>query len=291
VSLQRQFDCVINNGTSEHIFDQANVFRVIHDHTRPGGTMIHFTPCLGWINHGLYNIQPGFFFDLAAANGYEVLLIALTCEGICFPLNKSDDCWAALQAHPVLKNAEATAVLRKTTDAPFTTPMQAMWAGHSSGLKLANLARRRILQMRPNLALNRPALQSSTSVWSWHEEPELDAAGGNNGQVTGYFCFHTELEQQPWWRVDLGKPQPVTEVLVYNRLDDDPAARRAAHLCLSLSDNDETWRIVFARTEDTAFGGVDGNPLRVNLQGEKARYVRVSLAGEGYLHLDEIEVY
>ena len=65
ISLQRQFDCVINNGTSEHIFNQGNVYRVIHDHTRAGGTMIHWTPGLGWIDHGLYNVQPGFFFDLA----------------------------------------------------------------------------------------------------------------------------------------------------------------------------------------------------------------------------------
>jgi hypothetical protein len=39
--------------------------------------MIHWTPCLGWIDHGPYNVQPGFFHDLARANGYEMLLATL----------------------------------------------------------------------------------------------------------------------------------------------------------------------------------------------------------------------
>jgi hypothetical protein len=41
VYLGRRFDYVVNNGTSEHIFDQANIFRLIHDATKLGGVMIH----------------------------------------------------------------------------------------------------------------------------------------------------------------------------------------------------------------------------------------------------------
>ena len=291
LSLHRQFDCVINNGTSEHIFDQANVFRVIHNHTRPGGIMFHWIPCLGWIDHGLYAVQPGFFFDLAKANQYEALLIALTCDGICHPLKAGRDWWSALQAHPGLKDAEATVVLKKTADLPFVAPLQRIWTHQSPGLNLANMSRRGALQMRQNLALNRPALQSSTSVWSWHDDPAVDAAGRNNGQVTGSFGFHTDCEPKPWWRVDLGSSQRISEVLVYNRLDEPAWAFRAAHLRVSLSDDADTWRTVFARTDDIPFGGADGNPLRVELNGETARYVRISLPAEGFLHLDEIEVF
>ena len=220
-----------------------------------------------------------------------MLLIALAGEDICFPLHKGSDCWAALRTHPHLQNGLLTAVLKKTADAPFVAPMQGMFADQSPQLKLANMPRRRVPQLHRNVALKRPALQSSTSAWSWHEDPAVDAAGGNDGQVTGYFSFHTEFERNPWWRADLGELQPITQVYVYNRLDDDAVARRAAHLCLSLSEDDETWRTVFERTEDAAFGGADGDPLRVDLNGEKSRYVRISLAGEGYLHLDEVEVY
>jgi SAM-dependent methyltransferase len=69
--LGKRFDVCINNGTTEHVFNQANCYKAIHDHTAPGGVMIHWTPCLGWVDHGLFNVQPGFFHDLATANGYE----------------------------------------------------------------------------------------------------------------------------------------------------------------------------------------------------------------------------
>jgi SAM-dependent methyltransferase len=291
VSLHQQFDCVINNGTSEHIFDQANVFRVIHDHTRPGGVMIHFTPSLGWANHGLFHAQPGFFFDLAMANGYEVVLVVLSGDGICYPLQAGDGFRAALIAHPVLANAEICALLRKTADTRFQTPVQGMWSHQSPGLTLATMPRRRTLQSRCNLAIGRPALQSSTSIWSWHDDPALDAAGGNNGQVTGYFGFCTELESEPWWMVDLDAVQPVTEVVVYNRLDGHEWAQRAAHLCVSFSNDNKSWRETYSRNEDHAFGGADGRPLRVETSGLTCRYVRVSLPGREFLHLDEIEVY
>ena len=155
-------------------------------------------------------------------------MIALAGEDICFPLHKGSDCWAALRTHPHLQNGLLTAVLKKTADAPFVAPMQGMFADQSPQLKLANMPRRRVPQLHRNVALKRPALQSSTSAWSWHEDPAVDAAGGNDGQVTGYFSFHTEFERNPWWRADLGELQPITQVYVYNRLDDDavPAALR-----------------------------------------------------------------
>ncbi|MGZ5436924.1 MAG: hypothetical protein ACXW3F_12775, partial [Pyrinomonadaceae bacterium] len=52
----------------------------------------------------------------------------------------------------------------------------------------------------PNLALTRPARQSSTSQWS---QPN-DAKGAVDGNVSGGFGFHTESQQNPWWQVDLG---------------------------------------------------------------------------------------
>jgi hypothetical protein len=91
--------------------------------------------------------------------------------------------------------------------------------------------------------------------------------------------------------VDLGGVTRLSEVVVYNRLDDIPWARRSAHLKVALSEDGEIWREVFARADDTPFGGADGNPLRVKLADAVARYVRVSLPGRECLHLDEVEVY
>ena len=45
----------MNSGTTEHLFDQENAFRVAHDLTRVGGLMIHSVPFVGNIDHGFFN--------------------------------------------------------------------------------------------------------------------------------------------------------------------------------------------------------------------------------------------
>jgi SAM-dependent methyltransferase len=76
------FDVVINHGTAEHIFNIAQVFRTMHDACADGGLMVHDAPFTGWIDHGFYCLQPTLFYDLAAANNYEVVKVAIhTIEG------------------------------------------------------------------------------------------------------------------------------------------------------------------------------------------------------------------
>lgn len=72
-----EFDLVTNNGTGEHVFDQASVFKNIHALTRPGGIMLHVLPFHNYINHGFYNVQPILFQDLAAANQYKILRVSM----------------------------------------------------------------------------------------------------------------------------------------------------------------------------------------------------------------------
>ncbi|HEX9461010.1 MAG TPA: hypothetical protein VGB82_00300 [Alphaproteobacteria bacterium] len=125
--LGRRFDLCINNGTSEHIFNQANFYKAVHDHTSTGGIMVHWTPGIGWLDHGLFNVQPGFFADLARANGYEIPFGCLATAESLYPLtNQIDD--ATLGRYPDLRNALICVVLRKTEDAPFRIPMQGMYA-------------------------------------------------------------------------------------------------------------------------------------------------------------------
>jgi SAM-dependent methyltransferase len=78
IDLGRRFDLVMNLGTLEHVFNIAQGFKTIHDHTAPGGLMIHGLPFSGWVDHGFYSFNPTFFWDLAAANGYEVVTMILT---------------------------------------------------------------------------------------------------------------------------------------------------------------------------------------------------------------------
>jgi hypothetical protein len=50
-----------NHGTSEHILNQQNVFKMMHDFTTPGGVMIHAVPFTVHLEHGFFNYQPNFF--------------------------------------------------------------------------------------------------------------------------------------------------------------------------------------------------------------------------------------
>jgi hypothetical protein len=71
--LAAAFDLVTNFGTSEHVANQLNTFRVMHDLTRPGGIMFHVVPSAGHSNHGFFCYDMRFFFCLAKANNYLVL--------------------------------------------------------------------------------------------------------------------------------------------------------------------------------------------------------------------------
>jgi len=45
----------------------------MHDHAKPGGLMLHGMPLSGWIDHGFYSFNPTLYWDLAAANGYQIV--------------------------------------------------------------------------------------------------------------------------------------------------------------------------------------------------------------------------
>lgn len=74
VGRPNRFDIVTNHGTTEHIFNQANVFKLMHDLTKVGGMMIHAvpTPKFG-PSHGFYYYDESIFDDLKYANNYQIL--------------------------------------------------------------------------------------------------------------------------------------------------------------------------------------------------------------------------
>ena len=158
--LGRRFDLCINNGTSEHIFNQANFYKAMHDHTRVGGLMIHWTPMFGWTGHGFYNVQPGFFEDLAAANGYDIITLyagevlrqhahlrlspwsprrlRLSPQSLRRAVRRvTVDVWQlVVPKGPVERDALAMVMMRKTAERPFRHPMQGSYK-HLSKYKVA----------------------------------------------------------------------------------------------------------------------------------------------------------
>ena len=121
----------INHGTAEHVFNIANVFRLMHDATDVGGLMIHESPFTGWVDHGFYCLQPTLFWDLAAANNYEVVLFALEhlASKTAYMISNRDDIHECKRRGQLADNLMCFVVFRKTTSDPFKIPMQGVYAG------------------------------------------------------------------------------------------------------------------------------------------------------------------
>ncbi len=79
--LRGSFDLVVNAGTTEHIANQDNAFRVIHDLCRIGGVMYHEVPAGGHMTHGLINYTPRFFENLSGFNVYGVSFLRVSFCG------------------------------------------------------------------------------------------------------------------------------------------------------------------------------------------------------------------
>jgi hypothetical protein len=103
-----QFNVVTNHGTSEHVFDQANVFCFMHDLCAVNGIMIHMVPSPRYgRTHGFYYYDKALFRHIAACNKYEIITLEFT---------------------PDPSGELVTAVLCKRTTDDFIIPIQDMYA-------------------------------------------------------------------------------------------------------------------------------------------------------------------
>ncbi len=119
-------------------------------------------------------------------------------------------------------------------------------------------------------------------------QPADDAAGGCDGVINGKWGFHTEMEQDPWWQVDLGGVLALQQIKIYNRCDGFEG--RAAGIQVHLSPDGKQYALAFANDGSSFRGHPDKKPLVVSLGGKEARFVRLQLPGKVYFHLDEVEI-
>jgi hypothetical protein len=131
VPIEEKFDLTINIGTAEHIFNVFQFFKTAHDRTETGGLMMHSSPFTGWPDHGFYNFQPTFFFDLARANQYEIL--SFVCGRVkpfeYVQVRDHDHVPQLIRAGKIPASSHINVVFRKNIDADFAAPMQAYYAG------------------------------------------------------------------------------------------------------------------------------------------------------------------
>ena len=143
-----------------------------------------------------------------------------------------------------------------------------------------------------NLALGRPATQSSVSPWSRAPTPEADAARVVSGIWTKSYNCHTALETRPWWRVDLQSVCRIQQVRIYNRLANLGMMVRTNRFEIQVSDDDATWRTVFNKDDGVLVDGRKQLPYVWTPDKDiHARFLRIQLHGRNYLHLEQVEVF
>lgn len=126
IDLDTQYDIVVNFGTIEHIFNVFQFFENFHRWSKVGGYMIHGLPFSGWYDHGFYNFNPTFFWDLARANTYTNLL---TINAVLHPLNllqlgSREQAIEHFKSNPIPKDSLIYSFMIKGLDCPFRTPQQ-----------------------------------------------------------------------------------------------------------------------------------------------------------------------
>ena len=124
-----RYGLVTNHGTSEHLLNQYNVFKMMHDLTKPSGVMVHAVPFTVHLEHGFFNYQPNFFECLARYNSYETLGIWV---GPDWQL-ASFIPWDPILLDYLTINSKTTHLLvvaqRKMYDKPFCVPFQEQYEG------------------------------------------------------------------------------------------------------------------------------------------------------------------
>ncbi len=139
-SADRNAYCLcVNAGTTEHLMDQNNAFKIVHHLTRPGGLMLHALPFLGSIDHGFFNYNPNLFWALARFNDYEMLGMWASPSGTASLLPWNSE----IAAHMNLPMGSSKGVgiwclMRKRHDLDYCVPFQ---AGYEDAQADENLAR------------------------------------------------------------------------------------------------------------------------------------------------------
>lgn len=110
---------VVNSGTSEHILNQWNVFKVIHDACGTGGIMYHGVPGWGDYEHGIIEYSPKFFWALAAANDYEIIRFWGGSNAKSAPLKPDFVRQLEFSHAPMSEPVWLEILLRKKTSSPF----------------------------------------------------------------------------------------------------------------------------------------------------------------------------
>ncbi|MGU3480060.1 hypothetical protein [Methylobacterium sp. D48H] len=140
-----------------------------------------------------------------------------------------------------------------------------------------------LVAIRPsdNIALGKTWTASSASPWS-------GTSGTYGERTTGdpSFFFHTGLDRDPWFVLDLGAVERVSEIRIYNRWGQ--LSERAQLMRVWLGETEGDYRLVFDAVDAHCHPGL---PLHLRFDNARFRYLKIDLDEEQHLHLDGIEIF
>jgi hypothetical protein len=125
--MRGAFQILVNAGTTEHVANQDNAFKVMHDLVGKDGIMMHELPAGGMMNHGLINYNMKFFWHLCRENNYEVVSLKMaSCGANPVPTNIIDSnrqfCGDGRYiTTDKVDDFMISAILRKVHDVPYVT--------------------------------------------------------------------------------------------------------------------------------------------------------------------------
>ncbi|HJZ54948.1 MAG TPA: methyltransferase domain-containing protein [Gemmataceae bacterium] len=161
------FDLVLNFGTTEHLVNQFNAFRVMHDAVRPGGFIFSQVPSTGFLSHGYFCYTPLMFRELAAANGYELVELWFTGPmGAGHPVVNSDPhpgIFDATKPHNNVAAHKVTAIPDNVINVLYRKPAAVPGAANAEfllGLEVSTAAgvlNRSAAYTSPYIHVDRPA--------------------------------------------------------------------------------------------------------------------------------------
>jgi hypothetical protein len=126
-----KYDLVTNYGTTEHVVNQMQAMKIMHDLTAVGGLMIHTVPTQGNTDHAMFN-NPMFFFRLSGSCRYHIheMRSVVAAENVPLPSNivefvtrSEPEKEAALSAHRV-SDTYLVLVMQKLENIPFVPPIE-----------------------------------------------------------------------------------------------------------------------------------------------------------------------
>jgi hypothetical protein len=119
--LAGRFDLVTNFGTTEHVINQLQCFRTMHELARVGGIFYHDLPHGGFPDHGYFHYTSRFFEDLARANGYAIEALRIARGEARSPTEALRTLGYGSDSY---HDYGIEAVLRKTSAAGFVVPLE-----------------------------------------------------------------------------------------------------------------------------------------------------------------------